>query len=206
MPRHLSVGLIMATELEAAPFIEGMALTETEREPFSVYQGEGEAGLILSGIGKANAAMACAYLLQRHGPQCILNLGAAGATDGRANMGKNYHVNRVIEPDRPHLRTGTPHEQIPDVLDGLPVAALATQDRPVKDPAHRAAVALQAELVDMEGASVVQTARRFRVPCYLFKFVSDSAGHTESSEIETNIRQYRQAFYAFFKDHIRTRL
>ncbi len=205
MSRDPFVGLIMATELEAAPYIEGLALTELAAEPFPVYQGE-RSRLIISGIGKANAAMACAYLVQQHEPGCILNLGAAGATDGRATLGESYHVTRVIEPDRPHLRTGTPFEHVPDILEGLPAATLATQDQPVKDPAHRAAVALQAELVDMEGASVVQTARRFRVPCYLFKFVSDSPAHTKSSEIETNIRKYRQASYAFFNDNVRTRL
>jgi nucleoside phosphorylase len=54
----------------------------------------------------------------------------------------------------------------------------------------------------MEGAAVVQAARRFRLPCYLFKFVSDVPAHTKSSEIETHIRQYRQAFYEFFRERV----
>lgn len=205
MSRDSLIGLIMATLLEAAPAIEGLAMTESEREPFAVYQADGMR-LILSGIGKANAAMACAYLIRQYEPTCILNVGAAGATDGRTNLGECFHITRVIEPDRPHLRTGTPYEHVPDVLEGFPEATLATQDRPVTDPDHRAAISLQAELVDMEGAAAVQAARLFRVPCYLFKFVSDAPAHTQSAEIETNIKQYRQAFYAFVRDNVLPRL
>ena len=205
MSRDPVIGLTMATLLEAAPYIEGLGLAESEGEPFAVYQGDRNR-LILSGIGKANAAMACAYLIQRYHPTCILNLGAAGGTDSRTNLGECFHVTKVIEPDRSHLRTGTPYEHAPDVLEGFPGVTLATQDRPVTDAGRRAEVAIHAELVDMEAAAVVQAARRFRLPCYLFKFVSDLPDHTKSAEIEANIKQYRQAFYTFCCDNVLPRL
>lgn len=199
------IGLVMATLLEAAPFIKDLSLREWESEPFGLY-GDGRIVLIVSGIGKANAAMACAFLIQTRRPSLVCNLGAAGAADGRCALGECYHISRVIEPDRPHLRSGLPHEHLPDVLDGFALAALATQDRPLREPAERESVASSAQLVDMEGAAVVQACRRFGVKCFLFKFVSDTPDQRQNAEIVKNIELYRDAHSRFFKDSVLPRL
>ncbi len=199
------IGLVLATLLEAAPFIRDLSLREWGSEPFGLY-GDGRIALIVSGIGKANAAMACACLIQTRHPALVCNLGAAGAADGRCTLGECYHISRVIEPDRPHLRSGLPHEQLPDVLDGFALAALATQDRPLRVPAERESVASSAQLVDMEGAAVVQACRRFGVRCFLFKFVSDTPDQRQNAEIVKNIERYRDAHSRFFRDAVLPRL
>jgi len=91
-------------------------------------------------------------------------------------------------------------------LDGFAVAALATQDRPLRDLDERGKVAIHAQLADMEGAAVVQTCRRFHVKCFLFKFVSDTPDHRQSDEIVKNIELYRDAHSRFFKDSVLPRL
>ena len=199
------IGLVMATLLEAAPFIEDLSLPEREAEPFRLYEGD-RIALIVSGIGKANAALACACLIQTRRPVLVCNLGAAGATDGRCALGECYHISRVVEPDRPHLRSGLPHEHLPDVLDGLPLAVLATQDRPLREPAERESAAVHAPLADMEGAAVVQACRRFGLKCFLFKFVSDTPGRRTNAEIVRNIELYRDAHFRFFNDLVLPRL
>ena len=108
------IGLVMATLLEAVPFIRDLSLREWGAEPFSLY-GDDRIALIISGIGKANAAMACAYLIQTRRPALVCNLGAAGAADRRCALGECYHISKVIEPDRPGLKSGLPHEQLPDM-------------------------------------------------------------------------------------------
>jgi len=199
MPGDPVIGLVIATMLEAEPFIKGLALAESETEPFPVYSKD-RMYLIISGIGKANAAIACAYLIQRYHPVCICNAGAAGAVSASYHLGECRYITKTIEPDRPDLTTGVFHTQTPDVIDGFPTAVLATQDRPVRDPAERKRLAMDAQLVDMEGASVVQACMRFRTKCYLFKFVSDTPDHDTSDDIVKNITLHRNAFFHFFHD------
>lgn len=195
------IGLVFATLLEADPFIKGFSLKDCEREPFAVYRNE-TFRLIISGIGKANAAMACAYIIRKYHPSCICNLGAAGATDKTFILGESYHITKVIEPDRPQLKTGLFHEHSPHVLSGFHQAILATQDRPVNNPEEKREIALLAQLVDMEGASVVQAAGLYQTTCYLFKFVSDTSDHCQSNDIVNNIEIYRESFYRFFRNEV----
>jgi len=54
----------MATRLEAEPFISALVPTEAPgKHPIPVYAGNGMV-LAISGIGKANAAIAAAYCLR----------------------------------------------------------------------------------------------------------------------------------------------
>jgi len=206
------IGLLMATMLEAKPFVKELSLRKYEQKPFEIYGNE-KLLLIISGIGKTNAAAACAYLILKKNPSCICNLGAAGAMGEEHALGNIYHISKVTEPDRPELKSGMPHEHMPDTLltplvppQGIsqispagdvafPTAILATQDRPMKNPEERKAIAQTAHLADMEGAAVVQTCRRFHTKCCLFKFVSDTP--LEHS-IVSNIRLCRDDFCAFF--------
>lgn len=201
MSRNPVIGLVLATMLEAMPFLIDLKLEEYETGPFPVY-GNDCLRVIISGVGKANAAMACSYFIYRHDPCVLCNLGAAGATDSRLELGQCRQIERIIEPDRPDLDTGLPHEQAPAVLEGFPSVTLATQDQPVREAAERGKIARLAELVDMEGASVGQTCRHFAKPCYVFKFVSDTPAHGLSSDIRTNVSLYREAFYLFFRKNV----
>jgi adenosylhomocysteine nucleosidase len=193
------IGIVMASMLEAAPIVRMLGLKEIEADPFPVFGGD-RLRLIVSGIGKANAAMACTYLIGAYGPHAICNLGAAGATDGRCGIGESFHVSLVIEPDRPDLRTDVPSCQTPDILPGFSVVTLATHDKPIRYPREREEIASSAHLVDMEGAAVVQACKRFSKKSFLFKFVSDTPDHEASSDIIGNIRLYREGFARFFAD------
>jgi adenosylhomocysteine nucleosidase len=188
------IGLLMATLLEAHPFVEKLLLKEYEKNPFEVYGNENIV-LIISGIGKANAAMSCAYLVLRYAPDCVCNLGAAGANDRSIPLKAMCQISKIIEPDRPVLGSGIFHEHIPNLLEGFPFASLATQDKPAVTSAEREQLALKAQLTDMEGASAVQTCRQFGTDCYVFKFVSDTP---DDHCIVKNIRQYRDDFCLLF--------
>ncbi|OQY58564.1 MAG: hypothetical protein B6245_11190 [Desulfobacteraceae bacterium 4572_88] len=193
-----TIGIIMASMLEAEPLVRQLSLRPYARKPFELW-GKGDIRLLISGIGKANAAMGCTWLILEHRPACILNLGAAGATDRSHPLGAVYHVSKIIEPDRPLLGSDRPHEHISDILEGFPMATLATSDRAVKAPEERAHMAMSAQLTDMEGASVVQTCRRFMTLSYVFKFVSDTP---DDHKIRENIVQYREASGMFFCESV----
>jgi len=192
----------MATMLEAKPFVLGMSLKQTRKTPFRLFQNENTL-LIISGIGKANAAMASVYCCLEFKPVCICNLGAAGVTHSGYDLGEIFHIRKVIEHDRPDLNSKKAyiiHE--PSLLKGFKTANLATGDRAVLDPKERKAISSKADLLDMEGASVVQACRKFETSCFLFKFVSDTPDHTRDQDIVDNIRLYRERFYAFFIDAV----
>jgi adenosylhomocysteine nucleosidase len=199
---HKPTAIIIATRLEAEPFIKGMDMKETEVRPFSVYMGEA-AIIIISGIGKVNAAMATAYACMRFDPVRVLNLGAAGATSESERPGRIFNIEKTVEPDRPHLRTNTPYIQYPDSLQGFDRATLATQDRGIIDQETFLKIAAIADLVDMEGASVVQAAQRFGKGCILFKFVSDTPSHAGKGDIIIrHIKELRGPFCDFILDSV----
>jgi len=201
MLRDPVVGIVMATMLEAAPFLTNLKTEEGEAGPFPVFAKD-RLRVIISGVGKAHAAMACSYLIQRFNPEVLCNLGAAGATDGRFVLGECLQIERIIEPDRPDLDTGQPHEHAPDILEGFSSVTLATQDKPIREASEREKISRLAQLVDMEGASINQTCRCFNKPCYVFKFVSDTPAYGQRNDIRNNISLYREAFYHFSREEV----
>ena len=194
--------IVMATRLESQPFIEGLSLSRQTDELLPVYKNDSFI-LVISGIGKTNSAVASAYSCLRFNPSCVVNLGAAGAT-GSATipLGMNFHVIKAVEYDRPRFKTKKPYIHKPDFLQGFASARIATLDRPVLDPSERQRISLVADLVDMESASVIQTCKKFKTNCYVFKFVSDTADHVEDKDIVENIKIYRDSFFKFFYDSV----
>lgn len=193
------VGLVMATMLEAKPFVAGIPLKKVCDQPFPVFRNE-RILLILSGIGKANAAMAAFHCCRAFSPGIMVNAGAAGAAGASIPLGQWYLITRIVEYDRPNLASGKPETHFPRILDGFPTATLATQDKPVVFPEKRSQISKMADLVDMEAASVVQACNLQDTPCVVLKYVTDTPEHTQSREIVRHIRAFRQPFYdAFMK-------
>jgi nucleoside phosphorylase len=182
--------------MEAERYIKVFNMKQVEKTPFITYMAD-DIFLAICGIGKANAAMATTCFCMKYQPGCVLNAGAAGSVDKDCEVGTIFQVEKTVEPDRSHLKTGTPWVQIPDTLDGFDNAVLATQDKPVSDIEMFNELSDYADLVDMEGASILQAARRFDTKCLLFKFVSDTPLHAGKGLIVENIRQHINPFCDF---------
>ncbi len=195
------IALIMATKLEADPFIERLAPVLEAQKPFLVYRNKSVV-LIISGIGKVNAAIATAYAFLTYRAEQICNLGAAGAVKPGFALGDMLHIDSVIDYDRPHLRSEKIRILKPLVLEGFQCATVATQDKPVVDPGHRTAMAACTDLVEMEAAGVVQASKAFGVPCTLFKFVSDTVDHEQHDNIVEHIEEYRGAFCDYILEKV----
>ena len=131
--------------------------------------------VLVTGVGKVNAAVAVATTLGQFSPSRVVNLGTAGAL--RDGLAGTYVIRRVIQHDLDddalfHL-TGLHFGEGIDVADeGL---TLATGDSFVTDAALRARLASKADLVDMEAYAVAQAAQLAGVPITIVKEVSDSA-------------------------------
>jgi nucleoside phosphorylase len=201
MQGNATVGLVMATYLEAQPFIESMPMEEEGRRPFRIFRG-GDIILIISGIGKTNAAVAASYLIMQYNVGVIFNAGAAGAVAAGIRLGDIFHINRVVEYDRPKMFGGGMRFMTPSVMDGHATAVLATQDVPVISGDFRNRVSEHATLVDMEGAAVVHACGLFGIPCYLFKIVSDTVSDQNGRDIVDNIAAVRTDLYLYIMEHV----
>jgi nucleoside phosphorylase len=190
-------GIVMATRLEAEPFIGSGLFTCIEEKPLPVYQ-YGSVFLILSGIGKAYAAIASTYLITKYKTEVMYNIGAAGSTTEDFILGDILHIDSVIDYDRPTLIGSKPRYLKPEVLTDYKTATLATQDVAVVSPVEREKVGKFASLVDMEGAAFVQACRTFKVKNYLFKIVTDTPVHTADKQIIDNIKTTRDLLFQFF--------
>ena len=194
----------MATRIEADPFLTGLNLHKITSSPIPAYKNS-DFLLIVSGIGKCNAAIAATYSICSHDTHRIFNLGAAGSTTDRFRVGQIVHINKVLEQDRPHLLNNKERTFEPGLLEGYPMATLATQDIPVTSPEARASLSHAADLVDMEGAAVVQACQKMHVPVYLFKIVTDTPAHDRDIEIIENVKKTRQVLFDFFLKNLMDR-
>jgi adenosylhomocysteine nucleosidase len=202
MEKNSLTAIIMATMLEAKPFVSQMSFEPVNKKPFLVFKKE-KLLLVICGIGKANAAMATAYCCTKYKPDTVFNIGAAGALTMSKKKGEMYQINKIIEHDRLGFKSGKPFIHNPSIMEGFKCAILSTSDKAVVSIEERKKVSIfGGELVDMEGASIVQACKKFQIPCYIFKYVSDTLEDIESNTIVDNIRQYRQESAVFFKDQI----
>ncbi|MFE2110219.1 nucleosidase [Kitasatospora sp. NPDC059463] len=134
--------------------------------------------VLLTGIGKVNAAAALATVLAGgpH-PSEVVNLGTAGAL--RPGWEGTHTVTQVIQHDldTPTLQALTGRVYgAPLVVGKGDGPVLATGDLFVSDAAARDRLAGHADLVDMEGYAVATVAHRAGLPVRLVKHVSDEAG------------------------------
>lgn len=202
MEKNSLTAIIMATMLEAKPFVSQMSLEPVSKKPFLVFKKE-KLLLVICGIGKANAAMATAYCCTKYRPDTVFNIGASGALTLSKKKGAMYQINKIIEHDRLNFKSGKPFIHNPSIMEGFKCSILSTSDKAAVSIEERKKAAVYGgELVDMEGASIVQTCKKFQIPCYIFKYVSDTLEDIESNTIVDNIRQYRQESAVFFKNQI----
>ncbi len=202
MQGNSRTGIVMATMIEAGPLISALDLVPAGDGPLRIFSAGAAPVLAVSGIGKVNAALAAEYLILTYGVASVFNIGAAGATGTTMRTGDIFHIDAIIEPDRPRIMNRSQRSSAPDTLDGFPKASLATLDRPLVSAPERASVASRADLVDMEGAAVLQACRLFRARCYLFKMVSDTPEHQSDTEIVENIRRLASPLADFFVQRV----
>ncbi|BFV56891.1 nucleosidase [Kitasatospora sp. CMC57] len=161
--------------------------------------------VLLTGMGKVNAAVALATVLARgERPAEVLNLGTAGAL--RAGWAGTHEVARVLQHDldTPVLRALTGRTfGAPIELDVAGGPVLATGDLFVSDPAARDRLAEQADLVDMEGYAVATVAQRAGVPFRLVKHVSDEAGAGADRAWRESVDSCAKELAAWVRDHLR---
>ncbi len=189
------IGIVMATMIEARPFIDNMGLVQKSAKPFSVYCKD-NIFLIISGIGKACCASAVTHIINLFDVDSLYNFGASGDLNNKFKIGDILHINSIIEPDRPYI-SGGKRMITPDIIDGFPYASLSTQDRAMVNNADREITGKFADLADMEGASFMQICTLYNKKGYLFKIVTDVPGHDSDKDIIKNVKKTAVILYDY---------
>ena len=137
-------------------------------------------GVFFTGIGKVNAAMTTAQLIERYQPKQIINFGTAGGI----TVGSGLHrVGKFVQRDMQCFKLGalpgqTPYEEGGVVLELSEGLTCSTGDNFVTDPN----LEIPADLVDMESYAIAKICHKFNVDFVCYKFVSDSANETAYSD------------------------
>ena len=129
--------------------------------------------VFFTGVGKVNAALTIARLLERHRPQVVWNFGTAGGTP---QPGQLYQVGSFVQRDMMATQLGfapgeTPFDEAPVTLrlgEGLTCGSgdsfVTGGDNP-----------LPTDLVDMEAYALAKACWLAGVEFRCFKYISDAA-------------------------------
>lgn len=168
-----------------------------------------EVVLLRSGIGKVNAALSTAVLLERFKPDYVINTGSAGGLNPNLNVGDVVISTEVRHHDVDVTIFGYEYGQVPqlpaafeansellqiaedcakEITDIQVVRGLiATGDSFMNDPVRVKVISgkfkdLQA--VEMEAAAIAQVSYQFGVPFVVIRSLSDIAGKESNVSFE----------------------
>ncbi|WP_110111424.1 5'-methylthioadenosine/S-adenosylhomocysteine nucleosidase [Bacillus sp. CGMCC 1.16541] len=168
-----------------------------------------EVVLLKSGIGKVNAAMSTAILLEKFQPDYVINTGSAGGFHPDLNVGDAVISTAVVHHDVDVTAFGYKYGQVPgspatfeadaklievaeksakEVTD-MQVAKglIATGDSFMNDPKRVEFVREQFPdlyAAEMEAAAVAQVCNQFNVPFVVLRALSDIAGKESDVSFE----------------------
>lgn len=189
---------IVAMQKEADALLS-QADSVRERSLFGKKIFEGTAfgqafALVLSGVGKTNAAAAAMLAVSALGAKKLLNFGLAGGIGDAAPLFGVLHVVRAVQydfdlsevngtPKGTLNEYGTPYFALTAGASAFPSATLATGDKLTSPLADLPLLhALGADVRDMEGAAIAHVAHFTGVPLTAYKAISNRVGGSATEE------------------------
>jgi len=176
-----------------------------------------DAVLLRSGIGKVNAAMGTALMLEKFKPDYVINTGSAGGLNPSLKVGDIVISTEVRHHDVDATAFGYAYGQVPQMPESFAADSflvelaeqcaagitdvrtvkglIATGDSFINDPERvkeiqRKFPGLQA--VEMEAAAIAQVAYQFSVPFVIIRSLSDIAGKDSDLSFEQYLRKASQ--------------
>lgn len=162
-----------------------------------VYRGKlcgKETAVIVTDVGKVNAACGAQYAVDVLGADRIINIGVAGGLNDGTTVGEIYGISAVVQYDFDLVQlNGTPmgtlnefeEPYLPlDTTPLYPLKNLGTGDRfnDSKRDFELLTGKLKADIRDMECGAIAQACAHAGVQCYSFKCISDVAGSDSTTE------------------------
>lgn len=161
-----------------------------------------EVVLLLSGIGKVNAALSTTILHERFKPDYVINTGSAGGTDPELNVGDVVIGTEIIHHDADATAFGYEYGQIPQMPEHYPSdqtlvkyanaatkqvdpdinvmnGLIGTGDSFMSDAKRVQEVVdklKEVKALEMEAAAIAQVCYQYDTPFIIIRSISDVAG------------------------------
>ena len=170
-----------------------------------------ECVLVLSGIGKVNAARACQILIDNMDVDYIINLGVAAGINKNLNIGDIIIGTQLVQHDFDITSFGHPKGYITGVgrfieadkylidlfkkscTDNIPLkdGVIASGDIFCTDPlmAEKIKTKFDALCVEMEGASIAQVCFLSGVPFIVIRSISDIPNNHNEIDFDTFLKE-----------------
>ena len=215
----MKIGVIGAMAVEVELLKQKMNITHTSTVAGMEFCegtiGDTETVIVMSGIGKVNAAVCAEILIGIFGVTHLLNTGIAGSLNPNINIGDLVISVDAVEHDFDIAAFGRAPGEIPgfDVL-GFPAdetlrrtalkavqeaapeckvieGRIASGDQFIDDKEKKNWIrdTFHADCTEMEGAAIAQTAYLNKVPFVIIRAISDNAGSGEPMEYATFEKQ-----------------
>ncbi len=191
------IGCVIAMEREAELLLDQMEIKKTQHMcGKTVYFGNAlghELVLVVSGVGKVNAAVGASAAVQA-GADVLLNFGAAGGLHAGTEVGKIYLIDRAVQYDFDCTQLnglpvgtldGETENFLPLFCPALPYEkrALGTGDRFNDSPSdHALLLGLGCDIRDMEGGAIAEVCKYAGVRFASVKAISDVYGSGSTTE------------------------
>jgi adenosylhomocysteine nucleosidase len=184
-----------------------------QAKPFEIYELKQQNIRILrTGIGNTNAAAATQYLLTKHTPEIIYNLGSAGGLSENVALKQAYCIEKSMFFDVDVSAFGYAYGQIPQnglthyVLQANTGITCASGNSFVENFQEKYATKItpKIDLVEMELAGILHTlhVNEYKGVIKAIKGISDHANHHAKNEFTENLQLAMQAVKNIFeKDH-----
>jgi len=194
------ITLLLATLDEARPLLVELAAQELTDQPFKSFAfppRESRPGgrVVISGMGRDQAAAATEYAIATLGATHLVNVGICGTLSSSFKPGDLCRVREVADGDSLFLGNTAP--SLPLHLVGawgnLVPARLASVSEPVFGGERRDRLAVHADVVDMEGYAIARICAQHSLPCYLLKGVSDLADAAGRAALHRNLASVSEA-------------
>ena len=154
-----------------------------------------EVAVCVCGVGKVNAALGAQILISKFDAKYLLNFGVAGSLNKETELCSVNQISAATQFDFDLAQlNGTPIGTLNEYQEpylslnllplDFPKKKLATADR-FNDSADDYTLLtreLQADIRDMEGGAIAQTAYAAQLPVYSIKAISDVAGSGSTTE------------------------
>ena len=153
--------------------------------------------VFLTGVGKVNAAITAATLIERHKPKRVFNFGTAGGIG--VEHGKLYQCTHfsqrdvilggcIVGPQAAEL-----HKPIVTGIDGFLVS---TGDNFVTDTYN-----IYADLVDMEAFAIAKACKLANVEFICYKYVSDMADENAPDHFADHVHKGEDHYIKILKNY-----
>ncbi len=187
------IGIICAMQEEALAIVRSLGLKKIRNRVFDLY-GNKKVTLIVSNVGKSQAALAATYLAVNFTPKLLLNAGVVGRLNPKIKIGEVVVVKSVLQHDvyvpkkiRPQYLYDAIACTAPKSLPRLRRVTLLTGDQFMDDANKVKKLRALGDIIDMEGYSVALVAQTFNIPCIMIKAVSDGADEEAAKMFMQNL-------------------